>query len=322
MNTRDLEAFIAVVETGSIVGASLRLNLTQPGVTRRIQNLEESLGAALLDRQSKPLKPTSSGRDAYEQGRRVLRSVEELKAGLLDEGTVRGEFRLGIMPYLSDAALALPLDRLRRDFPDLSLRISSGWSPDLVRQVLHSALDAAAVYLTDGSEPPEALVGEDLGAQPVLFVAAPGLVLPQPVRLADLSRLAWVMSESGCGIRNYIRQSCEAMRLPFQVAVEATSHDLRMSLVARGLGIGVTTAANLAESRWRDRVVVVECRDFTPRLRSWLLHRPPAGRLGKPIALFRDALIEALALRSAEGEAFAVTPYRTTATRFPSHSRS
>jgi DNA-binding transcriptional LysR family regulator len=68
MNIHDLEAFVAVVETGSIVGASARLNLTQPGVTRRIQNLEERLGTALLDRQSKPLKPTSSGREAYEHG--------------------------------------------------------------------------------------------------------------------------------------------------------------------------------------------------------------------------------------------------------------
>jgi DNA-binding transcriptional LysR family regulator len=62
MNIHDLEAFVAVVETGSIVGASARLNLMQPGVTRRVQNLEERLGAALLDRQSKPLKLTSAER--------------------------------------------------------------------------------------------------------------------------------------------------------------------------------------------------------------------------------------------------------------------
>ena len=64
MNTHDLVAFVAVVETGSIVAASVRLNLTQPGVTRRIQNLEEMLGAELLDRVSKPLKPTQAGREA------------------------------------------------------------------------------------------------------------------------------------------------------------------------------------------------------------------------------------------------------------------
>ncbi|RWF38243.1 MAG: LysR family transcriptional regulator, partial [Mesorhizobium sp.] len=117
MNIHDLEAFVAVVETGSIVGASARLNLTQPGVTRRVQNLEERLATPLLDRQSKPLKPTASGREAYEHGRRVLRSLEDLKAGVSPAGEVRGEFRLGIMPYLSTSALSEPLDSLRAAFP-------------------------------------------------------------------------------------------------------------------------------------------------------------------------------------------------------------
>ena len=44
MNSHDLEAFAAVVETGSIVGASRRLHLTQPGISRRVQSLEEVLG--------------------------------------------------------------------------------------------------------------------------------------------------------------------------------------------------------------------------------------------------------------------------------------
>ena len=294
MNIHDLEAFVAVVETGSIVGASARLNLTQPGVTRRIQNLEEGLGAALLDRQSKPLKPTSSGREAYEHGRRVLRSLEDLKAGVSPEGEVRGEFRLGIVPYLSEAALALPLDRLRSEFPQLTLRIVSGWSPRLIDQVARSELDAAAVCLAEGLSPPEDLADEDLGAQAVLLVAAPDLGAPNPAGLADLSRFPWVMNENGCGFRAFIRQSFEAARLPFHVGVEALSADLRMSLVARGLGIGVVTAAAFSESPWRGAVEVIASLDFRLQARSWLLHRPPAGRLSRPIAVFRDALLEGL----------------------------
>lgn len=296
MNIRDLEAFVAVVETGSIVGASARLNLTQPGVTRRIQNLEDGLATALLDRQSKPLKPTSAGREAYEHGRRVLRSLEDLKAGLAPEGEVRGEFRLGIMPYLSDAALARPLDRLRSEFPQMTLRITSGWSPRLVDQVARSELDAAAVCLVDGVSPPEDLVGEDIGAQAVLLIAAPGLGVPRPARLLDLSRFPWVMNENGCGFRSFIRHSFDAARLPFQVGVEAVSADLRMSLVARGLGIGVVTPAAFAESPWRDAVSVIDCVDFRPQVRAWMLHRPPAGRLSRPIALFREALEQELKL--------------------------
>lgn len=296
MNIHDLEAFIAVVETGSIVGASARLNLTQPGVTRRIQNLEDALATALLDRQSKPLKPTASGREAYEHGRRVLRSLEDLKAGVSPKGEVRGEFRLGIMPYLSDAALAMPLDGLRAAFPQLTLRITSGWSPRLVEQVARSELDAVAVCLAEGLAPPQELICDDLGAQTVLLVASSDLGVPREADLATLSQFPWVMNENGCGFRAYIRQSFEAARLPFQVGVEALSVDLRMSLVARGHGIGIVTPAAFADGRWREGVEVIDCPNFKPQVRAWLLHRPPAGRLARPIEVFRNALIEGLQL--------------------------
>jgi DNA-binding transcriptional LysR family regulator len=294
MNFRDLEAFVAVVETGSIVAASARLNLTQPGVTRRIQNLEDGLAAALLDRQSKPLRPTAAGREAYEHGRRVLRSLDDLRAGVAPGGEVQGEFRLGIMPYLSEAALAEPFDRLRREFPKLTLRITSGWSPRLVEQVARSELDAAALCLTDGMRPPEELVGDELGTQSVLLVAAHSLGVPRPARLADLAQFPWVMNETGCGFRTFLRQRFDAARLPFRVAVEALGADLRLSLVARGLGIGIMTPAAFADSVWRDQVEVIDCPEFRPQVRAWLLHRPPAGRLARPIAVFREALAEGL----------------------------
>jgi DNA-binding transcriptional LysR family regulator len=294
MNTRDLEAFVAVVESGSIVAASARLNLTQPGVTRRVQNLENMLGAALLDRQSKPLKPTFAGREAYEQGRRALRALETLKASVAPDGEVGGEFRLGIMPYLSDTALAAPLDRLRAAFPALTLRIVSGWSTRLVEQVLRSELDAAALCLADGVAPPETLASEDLGVQQVLLVAARSLNVPKPATLADLAKFPWVMNENGCGFRAFLRHRFEAARLPFDVGVEAISADLRLSLVARGLGIGVMTAAAFARSERRAELELVESPDFRPQVRAWMLHRPPAGRLARPIGVFRDALLEAL----------------------------
>lgn len=294
MNIRDLEAFVAVVETGSIVAASARIHLTQPGITRRIQTLEESLGATLLDRQSKPLKPTTAGREAYEHGRRVLRSLDDLKSGVSPQGVIRGEFRLGVMPYLSEAALTNPLDRLRKDYPDLTLRIGAGWSPNLIDQVLRSQLDAAAICLPEGVRPPDELAGDDLGGQDLLLVSSVALNVPASPHLEELSRFSWVMNEGGCGFRAYIRQHFERARLPFDVAVEALSVDLRLSLVARGLGIGIVTPTAFAESSWRGELQTIKPVDFSPRVNTWLLHRAPAGRLAGPIALFRKALVEAL----------------------------
>ncbi|GGI22768.1 LysR family transcriptional regulator [Bradyrhizobium guangdongense] len=290
MNTHDLVAFVAVVETGSIVAASTRLNLTQPGVTRRIQNLEEMLGTQLLDRLSKPLKPTAAGHEAYEQGRRLLRMLDDLKAGVANDGVVRGEFRLGLTPFLSEAGLSAPLDAVRAEFPALSVRVVSGWSPNQVERVSRNELDAAAICLPDGAVPPADLVSDDLGAQPVVFVVARDTKIPRTVDLERLSQLSWVINQDGCGFRDTLKRRFDAEHLPFTVAVEALDSELRLSLVARGLGVGLVTPLALKRSAFRKQLKPVAARDFNPAVRAWLVHRPPAGRLARPINLFREGL--------------------------------
>ncbi len=290
MNTNDLVAFIAVVETGSIVAAAARLNLTQPGVTRRIQNLEETLSAQLLDRQSKPLRPTAAGREAYEHGRRVLRTLEDLKASAAPDGAVRGEFRLGLTPFLSESGLSGPLDDLRRAFPALAVRVVSAWSPDAMARVSRNELDAAAVCLPDGVAPPDELEAGDVGVQPVLFVVARDRKMPRNVDLAELSTLPWVINQDGCGFRSALKRHFDAAHLPFNVAVEALDSELRLSLVARGVGVGLVTPVGLSRSRHRARVKIVKTPGFAPAVRAFIVHRPPAGRLREPIALFGEAL--------------------------------
>ena len=56
MKLDEIEAFVAVVRSQSLSQAADSLALTQPAVTRRIQNFEEALGVELLDRNTKPLK--------------------------------------------------------------------------------------------------------------------------------------------------------------------------------------------------------------------------------------------------------------------------
>lgn len=95
MNLIDLEAFVAVVDHGSVVAASAILHLTQSAVTRRIQNLEDSLGVQLLDRQNRPLQPTRAGRETYEFAKPVLSSVRDLKSASFTMVNPREIFILG-----------------------------------------------------------------------------------------------------------------------------------------------------------------------------------------------------------------------------------
>jgi DNA-binding transcriptional LysR family regulator len=298
MNIRDLEAFLAVVETGSIVGASARLHLTQPGVSRRIQSLEEQLGVALLDRQSKPLKPTAAGRETYAHGRRILAALDDLRTGLSPTGVVGGEFRLGISPYLSEVGIAILADRLRGSFPDLMLRITVGWPGELLEQLRRSEIDVAAFCLPDGMGPPTEIEADALDIQPLFVAAARSLDLPSPTTLRDLSPFPWIINQDGCGFRSAIRQRFEQEQLPMRIGIEALSSDLRLSLVARGLGITLATKVAIENSPLRDVLRIVPVQDFQPKVRAWIVRRTPVGRLAKPIESLMHALEIALDART------------------------
>ncbi len=290
MNIADLEAFIAVVETGSIGGASLRLHLTQPGVTRRVQSLEQRLGTPLLDRRSKPPRLTTAGRAAYDQARRVMRAVQEMATALEPNGEPQGDLRVGVSSGLGDLALAEPVDRMRAAYPQLHLRASTGWSEQLVQSVRGGMLDAAAVLTLDGHRPPAELAAEPLTTHPGVIIAGHDVELPTPVHLDHLAAVPWVLDHEGCSFRRVLNDALAARQHALVPGIEVSGADLQLSLIARGHGVGMVLPRMLARSTFCGAVKVIECQDFQPVFTVWLVHSTYPGRLAAPIRCFRDAL--------------------------------
>lgn len=308
MNTRDLQAFVAVIDSGSMVRAAAKLHLTQPGLTRRVQNLETALGVPLLDRQSKPLKPTATGKEVYALARAVLRSVDDLMAVAAPDSEPSGELKIGVPPFLSDLALEAPIDRLRAAFPNLTLRVTAGWSPALLERALSAEVDASVVMMPASFTLPDGVAGTLLAVQRTLIVAPRTFDLPAIGRgkqavtrltFEQLSRYPWVLNQDGCGMRSALARALYAAGLPFDVAVEAFGSELQLSLVARGVGLGVVTPSVLEHSAHRDSLRIVEVPQFAGGLNVWLVHGTLPGRLVRPIAMLRDALVEELAREQA-----------------------
>jgi len=289
MNTHDIEAFVAVVETGSIIAAATRLHLTQPGISRRIQSLEDKLGVALLERQSKPLKPTAAGKEAYERGRRVLGSVADLLAGADPGAEASGEFRFGVAPFLAELTLTRLIDGLRREFGKLTLRVSTGWSPSLLAQLEGNVVDAAAMVWPADTMPPPTFTAHLLAHQmPVTVVSrASPLSDSAELTLEQLAQYAWVLNQDGCGIRRTIQYKMDAARLPLNVAVETFGTELQLSLVARGVGLGMMMPGALARSAFRDQLKVLHVPEFDTGVNVWLVHARTPGRLAAPLERVR-----------------------------------
>lgn len=288
MNIHDLEAFIAVVETGSIGAAALRLNLTQPAVTRRVQSLEQALGTPLLDRRSKPPTLTADGRAAYDHARRVSLAVRDMTVALHPDGEPRGEFRIGVSVGLGDLALSDPVDRVRAAFPHLHVRATTGWSA--VPQVRAGTLDAAAVLTADDGELPGGLAGEQLSREPAMIVAGRQLDLTGATTLADLAAIPWVLNHEGCVFRRALSEAFAARKRELLPSVEVGPAELQLSLIARGHGVGLVLPRMLERSAFRDAVRVVTVDDFRLVFAVWLVHSMHPGRLAAPIRCFRDAL--------------------------------
>ena len=319
MNTRDLQAFVEVIDSGSMVRAAEKLHLTQPGLTRRVQNLETTLGVPLLDRQSKPLKPTGAGKEVYVLARAVLRSVDDLLAVAAPGSEPAGDLKIGVPPFLSELALEMPIDRLRAAFPRLTLRVTAAWSPALLERAMRAEVDAAVVMMPASAALPETVTATLLAVQPTVIVAPRALEWPREadknqagksragknqagkkggaprLSLAELARHPWVLNQDGCGMRSALGRAFAASSLRFEVAVEAFGSELQLSLVARGVGLGVVTPHQLAASTHKDALQVIEAPEFSGGLNVWLVHGTLPGRLMRPMALLRDTLIDALA---------------------------
>lgn len=283
MNFADLEAFVAVAECGSVNRAALRLRLTQPATTRRIQNFEAAMGGvALLDRSSKPPVLTPAGRQALDYSRRVLAAVGELRACTADTATPTGELRLGIAHGLTEIVMSSPIDDLRLRFPQLQLRASSHWTKSLIEGVQGGGLDCAVALVTEFQTISGGLPANRVGQEQVVIVGAKTFKAQargRRLRLRDLGQAGWVVNTLGCGYREALQRAFDRAQTMMRISGEIIGYDLQLSLIARGVGLGLVPLRKLNASPLRRQLRVVPVEDFALTAEAIMLHRPALGSL-------------------------------------------
>jgi len=188
-----MEAAIAVAEELSFSRAAKRLHLSQPAVTKHIAELEESLGVVLFVRDHHLVSLTDAGRAYVKEARLAVlhaeRAVQAARAAGQDAELMLNVGRTPYAdPFFTSTILAtrLPL------YPRLRLNLSSGFSCDLVHEVLTGELDLALVI-----EPPDSglLTGLKIDESPFYVVMSEDDELANypSLNLAQLAGKRWIL---------------------------------------------------------------------------------------------------------------------------------
>jgi len=294
MNLIDIEAFVAVADHRSIVGAAAALHLTQSAVTRRVKNLEDALGVPLLDRQSRPLHLTAAGAETYQFARPLLRSVGDLKAAIMHNGEPTGSFRFGMPRSLGDLTIAAPIRALRAGFPRLRLHAYVQWSSVLLERLASRSLDAAIVVLPEDAHLPAGLGAVNLGSKRFHIVASRSSRFQPNVTVEELATSQWIVNPHGCSTRKVLERSLLQHGFSFETAVEAEGYELQLSLVAEGVGLGLAMPEALQASAFRKEVKILNVKDLLPPQHIWLLHSSYIGRLEPVIECLRESVKKSL----------------------------
>ncbi|MBU9263849.1 LysR family transcriptional regulator [Burkholderia multivorans] len=293
MKISDIDAFAAVVRCQTLSQAAAELGMTQPAITRRVQNLEEALGVTLLDRNTKPPRPTDIGRQVFDQCRAILREVDALRELTAARRPPAGAFRIGITQGLGERMLPDLIARLASRWPALATQVTTAWGGVLVERIARRELDAALVFLAREMVLPPAVEGERLLATRLVAIGRKGDWPRRSYRLADCHARGWVLNPDGCGFRAGLRRALDAQGLPMPVALDAYGRDLQLQSVANGIGIGLMPMPLVECSPLRDALEIVPLADFKPQIDLWLLRRQDAARFAGPLdaiaAQARDA---------------------------------
>jgi DNA-binding transcriptional LysR family regulator len=287
-----LRALVWAIDEGGISAAARRLNRTQPAVTRMLQTLEEQVGAELIDRRSRPLKPTAIGGRVLEHARDILQFADRLTDGSVR--TTRQMLRLGVsrslLWHLRDAGFLNAPPPLR----DTDFVVRSGWSPRLYRRFARGEFDSAILLMPPTWKPDVPCRAQVIGREALAVISPRPPNGPPRVRvdLSDLPNRSWVLNPDGCGFRHALTRSLAegGYRLHVQFELDAAPQE-HLSMVAAGVGCSIVPSSALEQgARDAKKVQRLIIKNFDGALGVWMLwadrHKPTAGTPEALAAIF------------------------------------
>jgi DNA-binding transcriptional LysR family regulator len=240
MDIRALRYFVAVVDQQGFSRAAETLHVTQPTVSKMIQQLEQSLDLTLLERVGKRFTLTDAGNVVLQRGRALLAMHEEMGVELQDlQQLRRGDLRLGVTQQ-SHAPLAPLLAAYHKRHPQIELKLFEGGSQGIEADLRSGVLEMGTML----DHPSNQVAWQEFDSFPLL-TSPMCLLAPKDsawrgkhgVRLRELADCAFIFYGEGFALNDIIADACLRAGFTPRISGRSGQWDFVASLVRLGVGI-------------------------------------------------------------------------------------
>lgn len=276
MTLKQIEAFYWAANLGSFSIAATRLHVTQSSLSKRIAELEDSVGAPLFDRSSRRAQLTECGRRLIPLAGQMLDLSEQFRAGDLTSARLTGVCRFGVSELISLTWLPAFTRMVNRDHPALILEPYVDLARNLERKVVRGELDFA---VAPGPGQGAQVSANVVGRVDFTWVAAPGRIHADTVLTrAELEQHPVITMTEGSGLTRAIEVWSQEQGITLQRTLGCNSLMAIVALVLADMGISFLPTQFMAPWLREGTLVALRSEPSLPSLNYCFFHRTDDGR--------------------------------------------
>jgi len=234
-----LRLFVLVVEHGSISAASEPGNVVTSAISRRLSELENAVGVALLRRKSRGVEPTAAGLTVYKHAKAILGQLRQMDCDISEHHAgVSGSVRVWVNMTALCYYLPPQLNTFMAQYPGVSVELVEKLSDSIAHAVKAGEADLGICAPSDSV--PGVSEANYVTDQLVLIV-------PRAHKFAQRKRIAFeetldekhIMMQSGASIHTMSQAAAQVLDRRIQQSVLVTNFEAMRNMVAEGLGIAL-----------------------------------------------------------------------------------
>lgn len=263
MQLRHLEIFCAVYELGSMSRAAEKMNMTQPGVSRVIAELEEEFGSCLFIRKNRSLIASYKGDNCYEISMKILREIKRLSY-VMNRENPQTDLNIGCSTGISHHIMPTVIKQFQIRYPMCRVFVHEGTSMEIQKGVKEGRYGIGLVQ--------ELIVDKDIihrifSHDKVLPVATPDYTThnTEPISFKELSEEKLIMTSPMTGIRNIIEQYASKLNITMNPIWSCITGSTACSLAEQGFGIALLSDKTVQNSIKEKRLRIIKVKAFDLR---------------------------------------------------------